>query len=345
MGRDDLPSIQRDRLGVIRQSGEVLLTLLNDLLDLSRIEAGRMEMEDAVVDTAELALSAQAAFTALSGGKDIYFVGDVRPPARGAWRGDPTRVRQILHNLVSNAVKFTAAGSVQMTLDHDGRFLVLEVSDTGPGIEAARLGVLFDKFVQADASTTRRYGGSGLGLAICRELTGLMGGEIAVRSRVGQGSTFTVRLPLERLETPATALADPAAILEAGAGLRILAAEDNVTNRLVLTTLLTQLGMEVRVVENGVLAVEASAAERWDVVLMDIQMPVMDGLTATREIRAREAAQGGPRTPILALTANAMSHQMDEYLANGMDGMVAKPIQLERLVAEIQAAMGAVADR
>ena len=346
MGRDDLPPLQRERLGVIRRSGEVLLVLLDDLLDLSRIEAGRMRLEDGVVDVEGLARSAQETFMALTRDKSLYFVAEVRPAARGMWRGDPTRVRQILHNLVSNAAKFTASGSVQMTLDHDGSHLTLEVSDTGPGIAADRLEVLFEKFVQADASTTRRHGGSGLGLAICRELAALMGGDIAVTSQVGQGSRFTVRLPLERLEVPvAQAPGVAPEAVAAMAGLRALAAEDNPTNQLVLTTLLLQLGMDVRVVENGALAVEAAASGGWDLVLMDVQMPVMDGLAATRDIRAREAQEGAARTPILALTANAMSHHLAEYLAAGMDGMVAKPIQVDSLIAAVRAAgVGAPAD-
>jgi len=337
MARDDLPPLQRDRLAVIRQSGEVLLVLLDDLLDLSRIEAGRMHLEDGVVDVDGLARHAQETFMALSRDKSLYFVAEVRPAARGLWRGDPLRVRQILNNLVSNAAKFTAAGSVQMTVDHDGEHLVLEVADTGPGIAPDRLDVLFEKFVQADASTTRRHGGSGLGLAICRELARLMGGEISVLSRLGQGSRFTVRLPLAKLDAP-PAVAPRSPANAATAGLKVLAAEDNATNQLVLTTLLAQLGMEVRLVENGALAVEATASDRWDVVLMDVQMPVMDGLAATREIRAREAAEGLARTPILAVTANAMSHQVAEYLAAGMDGIVAKPIQFNDLVSAITAA-------
>jgi signal transduction histidine kinase/AmiR/NasT family two-component response regulator len=338
MARDDLPEVQRDRLGVIRTAGESLLGLLNDLLDLSRIESGRMELEDGVIDMEELARNTQATFAAVASEKDVLLVVTVRPEARGLWRGDPTRVRQILYNLISNAVKFTAAGAVQAFISHDGRNLVMEVVDTGPGIAPDRLGALFEKFVQEDASTTRRYGGSGLGLSICRDLATLMHGEVDATSEVGKGSTFTVRLPLVRaVEAPETE-AEEAAPLELSR-LRILAAEDNATNQLVLKTLLTQLGITVEAVENGALAVEASAAGGWDLILMDVQMPVMDGPTATRLIRAREAAQGAPRTPILALTANAMAHQAEEYIAAGMDGAVAKPIQLDQLIAAMQAVL------
>ncbi|RAK59017.1 hybrid sensor histidine kinase/response regulator [Phenylobacterium hankyongense] len=335
MERDELPRRQRDRLAVIRQGGETLLCLLNDLLDLSRIEAGRLELEGGLVDAGEIALSAQAAFTSLAGNKDIYLVTEVAPEARGLWLGDPTRVRQIVYNLVSNAVKFTASGSVQIRVTHDGARLRMAVTDTGPGIPAERAGALFDKFVQVDASTTRRYGGSGLGLAICRELAALMGGEVTLTSVLNHGSTFTLSLPLAR--APAgTAEAVAAADAEEAdcTGLRILAAEDNPMNQQVLKTLLDQLGVELTVVGDGAQAVEAHATVEFDVILMDVQMPVMDGPTAARAIRANEAATGR-RTPILALTANAMTHHADEYLAAGMDGLVAKPIQLGQLIAEI----------
>jgi signal transduction histidine kinase/ActR/RegA family two-component response regulator len=338
MARDEMPDVQRDRLTTIRSSGETLLVLLNDLLDLSRIESGRMELEDGIVDMDELARTSQAIFTDLASDKGIRLAVDVRPEAQGLWRGDSTRVRQILHNLVSNAVKFTSVGSVRMVVSHDGRQLVIEVVDTGPGIPPDRLSALFEKFVQADASTTRRFGGSGLGLSICRDLATLMQGEISVRSEFGQGSTFTVKLPLARAQ--AVAKAEPAAANPvAGKPLKVLAAEDNAINQLVLKTLLTQLGFEVAVVENGELAVAASADGACDLILMDVQMPVMDGPTATRRIRAREAAEGGPRTPILALTANAMTHQAEEYLAAGMDGAVAKPIQLDQLLAAMEAVL------
>ena len=335
MFRDELPAIQRERLAVIQSGGETLLCLLNDLLDLSRIEAGRLELEDGVVDAADLAASAQAAFTSLAADKDVHLEYEVSPQAAGSWRGDPTRVRQILYNLVSNAVKFTARGSVRIVVSHDGRALRMAVSDTGPGIPAERLEALFEKFVQADASTTRRFGGSGLGLAICRDLAALMGGEVTAQSVEGKGSTFTLSLPLMR--AAGRAANAPQVVRQEPAdrpGLKVLAAEDNPMNRQVLSTLLGQLGVELVMVDDGAQAVEASARDDFDLILMDVQMPVMDGPTATRAIRAREVI-AGRRTPILALTANAMAHHEAEYAAAGMDGLVAKPIQLEHLVAEI----------
>jgi PAS domain S-box-containing protein len=347
MAKDELPPVQRERLTVIRQAGETLLVLLNDLLDLSRIEAGRLELEDGLVDTGQLVRAAQATFTTLAAEKDISITLDVASEAQGLWRGDPTRVRQILYNLTSNAVKFTARGSVRVEVTRTGGHLVFAVSDTGPGIPPERLKALFHKFVQVDASTTRKFGGSGLGLAICRELAALMGGDINVESTLGEGSVFTVRLPLDRAQNVPPELildadlAQPPVLPSAGPHLRILAAEDNPMNQLVLRTLLAQIGVEVCVVSDGGAAVAAAADETWDVILMDVQMPTMDGPTATRLIRAQELEQGRPRTPIIALTANAMSHHEAEYTAVGMDALVPKPIQLERLLLTLQDVLNA----
>ncbi|HEX5378683.1 MAG TPA: ATP-binding protein [Phenylobacterium sp.] len=343
MAADGLTETQRERLDVIRQSGETLLAILNDVLDLSKIEAGKLELDaDGEFDISELARGAHGAFSAIAARKGLSFALMVDPAARGVYRGDSTRVRQILYNLVSNGLKFTEAGEVSVTVARVGGALRLSVADTGIGIPSERLSSLFQKFEQADASTTRRYGGTGLGLAICRELAQLMGGTIGLESIPGRGTTFVVNLPLPRIageavKAPAMAAdAAPTAEAEAGLSLRILAAEDNAVNQLVLKTLLGQAGVEPLMVENGLQAVEAWARESWDVILMDVQMPEMDGPTATREIRAREAAEGRARTPIIALTANAMAHQVAEYRACGMDGFVAKPIEVTRLFAALQ---------
>ena len=222
--------------------------------------------------------------------------------------------------------------------------LRLTVEDTGVGIEAAQLERLFRKFEQADPSSTRRYGGTGLGLAICWDLCALMNGAIDVESEVGRGTRFLVTLPLVKVGSvapqPQSAIsraAEPQAPEGAGA-LRVLVAEDNPTNQQVVIALLGPIGVEPNVVDDGEQAVEAWASGGFDLILMDIQMPRMDGLTATRTIRAREAELGRPRTPIIALTANAMPHQVEDYVAAGMDGFVPKPIDLSTLYKAIQAA-------
>jgi CheY-like chemotaxis protein len=339
-----LSEIQRERLDVIRQSGETLLAILNDVLDLSKIEAGKLELEEADFDVAALARGAHAAFTAIANKKGLSFDLAIEPSALGVYRGDSTRVRQILYNLVSNALKFTEQGEVRVSVARDEGGLRLSVSDTGIGISADRLSNLFQKFEQADASTTRRYGGTGLGLAICRELAGLMGGAIDARSRLGEGTTFIVTLPLPWVGAsvvlpPPPTVESHAVETSACSDLRVLAAEDNTVNQLVLKTLLHQIGVDPVVVENGQQAIDAWERQSWDVILMDVQMPLMDGPSATAIIRSREVAEGRKRTPIIALTANAMAHQVAEYLDAGMDGFVPKPIEVARLFEALQQAL------
>jgi PAS domain S-box-containing protein len=345
-----LSDVQRDRLDVIRQSGETLLAILNDVLDLSKIEAGKLELEDAEFDVADLARGAHAAFTAIANKKGLSFDLTIEPGAQGVYLGDSTRVRQILYNLVSNALKFTEEGEVRVIVARTGGDLRLTVSDTGIGIPPERLAMLFQKFEQADASTTRRYGGTGLGLAICRELASLMGGAIEAHDNAGEGTTFVVTLPLTRmgdsivLPSPPPMESNGEPDVAAGPALRVLAAEDNTVNQLVLKTLLHQIGIDPVIVDNGAQAVAAWSREAWDVILMDIQMPEMDGPTAAAVIRTREKTEGRPRTPIIALTANAMAHQVAEYLAAGMDGFVAKPIEVSRLFEAMQQVLGKDAD-
>jgi PAS domain S-box-containing protein len=342
MAMEDLSPHQRERLRVIHQSGESLLAILNDILDLSKIEAGRLHLEDAEFDLGELVRGVHATFQAIAERSGLSFDLHVSVGALGAYRGDPLRVRQILHNLVSNALKFTANGGVKVAVRRKSGILTFSVQDTGIGIAPEKIGGLFHKFAQADTSTTRRYGGTGLGLAICDDLVQMMGGSITVDSAAGEGATFTVALPLPRVSTPKAQVDHPELDVPGQwAPVRILAAEDNSTNQLVLKTLLNQVGLEVRIVADGVEAVAAWAEESWDLILMDIQMPKMDGLTATGVIRSREVAEGRTRTPIVALTANAMDHEVAEYRRCGMDGYVAKPLELQKLYAAIEGAVQA----
>jgi signal transduction histidine kinase/ActR/RegA family two-component response regulator len=331
---DDLSDVQRERVSVIRESGEALLAILSDVLDLSKIEAGKLELEETEFDLGDIVRGAHSAFTALANKKGLSFGLDIDDSAKGVYRGDPTRLRQILYNLISNGLKFTESGEIRVSATRVDGELCLTVTDTGLGIPAERLCSLFSKFVQVDASTTRRFGGTGLGLAICRELAELMGGRIEAESELGKGSRFVVKLNIPRIgaaQPRSNLMTLETEISATPLSLRVLAAEDNSVNQLVLKTLLHQVGVDPTVVENGLLAVEAWEADEWDLILMDVQMPQMDGIAATQAIRAHEVETGRRRTPIIALTANAMSHQIATYVAAGMDNHVAKPIDAKRL--------------
>ncbi|WP_184722431.1 ATP-binding protein [Caulobacter sp.] len=354
MAMDDLSAPQRERLAVIRESGAMLLGVLNDVLDLSKIEAGRLEIQDRPFDIAQLAQTIRDTYGPQARDKGLAFEVAVVSEAQGLWRGDVDRLRQILGNLISNALKFTLEGAVAVRFAsaEDGSGLRIDVADTGIGIPADILPSLFDKFVQADSSTTRRFGGSGLGLSICREVAALMNGSIKVQSREGRGSTFTVLVGLPREETPgdvhyiddAQTFAGPqetsAPPLNA-TRLRVLAADDNPTNQKVIEAVLAPLDAELVLVADGAACVQAWKAATFDIVLMDIHMPGMDGVEAARAIRAQEAETGRPRTPIVAVTANALAHQIEDYLAAGMEGHVAKPVEVTKLYAAIEAAMAA----
>ena len=340
MASETLSPRQHQQLEVIRQSGHGLLAILNDVLDMAKIESGKFELEDIAFDLSEVVGMAYSTFNTLIEEKGLAFEIDLAESARGRYRGDPTRLRQIVYNLISNASKFTARGAIAVHVTRADGQLCIAVSDSGIGMTPDQLAGLFSQFSQADAATNRRFGGTGLGLSISRDLAVMMGGSLEVASQAGQGSVFTLKVPLAYLgEAVARDAADAEAPAPAQAEtraeereIRILAAEDNSVNRLVLSALLEQFGAAPVMVENGALALEAWRAGAWDVIMMDIQMPVMDGMTAARAIRAEEAQSGRPRTPIIALTANAMAHQVAEYRAAGMDGHISKPIVVEELV-------------
>ena len=340
MGADTLSGRQRERLEVVAQSGQALLAIVNDVLDLAKVEAGKIELENRPFDLETTIRQAEASFEAIALSKGITFTSTVDVAAAGRYLGDALRLRQVLANLISNAVKFTDEGCITVAARREDGVLILTVEDTGPGCTAEQMGRLFKKFEQADASTTRRFGGTGLGLSICSELTGLMGGTIEAQAAQPSGLRFTTRLPLEWLgaadETVAVAVA--AQSEEDGRPLRVLAAEDHPVNRQVLTVLLAQAaGIVPMIVEDGAQAIEAWRSGpveggEWDLILMDVQMPVMDGPTATAAIRAEEAATGRAPTPIIALTANVMTHQIEDYRRIGMDAVVGKPIQMDELL-------------
>jgi signal transduction histidine kinase/ActR/RegA family two-component response regulator len=340
MERGGLAEPHAERLEIIRNSGETLLSVLNGILDLSKIEAGRFELDLQEFDLGEMVNAACKPFANLAAQKDLDFEIDIHPEALGVWRGDPMRLRQILSNLTANAVKFTVEGEVRVEVTHTNKGLYFAVTDTGLGIPADRVAELFEKFVQADSSMSRRFGGTGLGLAICREFVNIMGGRLAVQTQEGRGSTFAFELPLPKLKDGAALPPDPLAVPHAESlPIRVLAAEDSKPNQLVLKALLEPCGVELHVVHDGAEAVRAFKRGSFDMVLMDIQMPVMNGVDAAKAIRAYEADKDRERTPILALSANVVRDQLQDYFASGMDGYVAKPIDAAILIETIRATL------
>ena len=340
--KTDLNATQYDYVKTILHSGDMLLALLNDLLDLSKIEAGKLELEAIDFDLQRGLDEVQALWGARAEEKGLQFSVERQPDLPERLRGDPARLLQILFNLVNNAVKFTERGSIAIRIGArdlpDGRVeLAVAVSDTGIGVEPALQSKLFGKFAQADASMTRRFGGSGLGLAICRQLVTLMGGSIGLDSRPGEGSTFWFKVPCERAGHATAAAAEAASEPAPSRAGELLLVEDNLVNQKVVLAMVEIAGYKVDAVVNGVEAIAALRRKRYDVVLMDAQMPEMDGLTATREIRKLPGPVG--RVPIIALTANAMAGDRERYLAGGMDDYVSKPVDPKQLFAAIARCM------
>jgi signal transduction histidine kinase/AmiR/NasT family two-component response regulator len=339
---ETLTQPQHEMVDTIVASGGLLLGLLNDLLDLSRIEAGRFELAPSDFDLGQLIAEVTSLYAGGAREKGLAFEVELPRELARAYHGDGARLRQVVGNLLGNAVKFTDHGGVALKVARAGGedetpVLRFEVKDTGVGFDQSVKDRLFREFEQADASISRRFGGSGLGLSICRRMVRLMGGEIGCDSRPGEGSLFwfTIALP-----HAASAPAQQAAGEEVDiSSMRILLADDNPTNRRVCQALLSPLQVELVMAEDGAQAVTAYEGGRFDLVLMDMQMPVMDGLAAARAIRAFEAQAGLPRTPILAMTANAMGHHIRACEEAGMDGHVSKPLQTERLYAALAEAV------
>ena len=342
---------QQQAVQTIRDSGDNLLRVLNDILDLSKLEAGKFQFEAADFSPAAMVEAVAAIVRTNAGNKGLAVEVELDPDLPAALRGDAARIRQVLLNLASNAVKFTEQGAVKIKAVCRSRGDMLSrvewsVSDTGIGIAPDKIGQLFTDFQQADASINRRFGGTGLGLAISRRIIEQMGGKIGVSSEPGQGSTFHFSLTLPWSDK---AVVDPSAdrtgaealkerLSELGRPLRILIAEDDATNRMVVTKMLKEFALDVNVVTDGAQADQAVTECQYDVVLMDVQMPEMDGFAATRSIRAR----GYASLPIIALTANAFPEDARRCRDAGMSDFLAKPLRKPLLVNAILRAMEAV---
>jgi signal transduction histidine kinase/CheY-like chemotaxis protein len=342
--RGTLDDKQREFAVSVQRSGRHLLGIINDILDFSKIESGHVELESVDFNLGELVEEVLAMFAQPAEEKGLVLAARLSPPNRPILlRGDPFRLRQILANLVNNAIKFTTQGEVIVGADvTDGNAgqiaVVLCVEDTGIGIVPEAQDKIFDHFSQADGTTTRRFGGTGLGLAICKRLVNLMGGRIGVESTPGVGSKFRIDLTLPNglagraasaSSTTAQSLSAPAVASRAALDGAVLVVEDNPVNQEVAKVLLTSLGLRVDVANDGAQALAMREAHRYDIILMDCQMPVMDGFQATTAIRQREGVSG--RVPIVALTANAMEGDRNKCLAAGMDDYLSKPYSRAQL--------------
>ncbi|MDB5432688.1 MAG: domain S-box protein [Caulobacter sp.] len=347
LARTDLSPAQKEMVALVQSSGQVLERLLSDILDQAKIESGAFQLQIAPFDLRLAIESAAELMRAKADEKGVAFEVAYGAAAQGCFAGDAVRLKQIVSNLASNAIKFTEAGQVRIGIDvadsDDGpSLLTIEVADTGIGFDADAARRLFTRFVQADGSTSRQFGGTGLGLAISKTLVELMDGDIVARSEPGAGSVFTVRLPLARAEIAAVEAAQgPAPNL---ARLRVLLAEDHPTNQRVVQLILGPAGVDLTIVDNGREAVDIFRPNLFDLILMDMQMPLMDGLAATREIRRIEREAGHAPTPIAMFTANAMDEHRAQAVAAGADHHIPKPITPEALMAGIASALAGEAD-
>jgi signal transduction histidine kinase/ActR/RegA family two-component response regulator len=338
LSKTELTPDQREMLDLMQASGRTLQTLLSDILDLARVESGKLELTEDAFDLEVAVREAAQLYAENARDKHLGFHVDIDVD-EGLWvRGDVVRLKQVLTNLISNAVKFTSQGFVGLTVHrgpdvNGGATLRFTVEDTGIGFDAATRERLFSRFEQADGGITRKFGGSGLGLSICRQLAEMMGGDLDCESEPGGGSAFMLTIPMIVCDRPAQS--EPKAATapdEWRDRVRVLVADDHPTNRRVIELILGQALADIFTVENGAEAVEAFRTQDFDLVLMDMQMPVMDGLTATREIRLHEAAMGDGRVPIVMLTANAMPEHVAAGRAAGADHHLAKPFDAAELL-------------
>ena len=339
---------RRDYADTIRTSAGHLLELINNVLDLSKVEAGKMQIEHARFSPHQTIAEVISLLRVRAAEKGVVLNYRWDSPIPEAIATDPHRVRQLLINLVGNAIKFTEQGSVMVVAhaerDAQGSFLTLEVRDTGIGIERSKLDAIFQPFVQADSSMTRRYGGTGLGLAICKSIASALGGQLAVDSEVGKGTVFKIRIPIGDLRQVRMFEAPPEAVIGDYVdrpssvnlqGVRVLLADDGETNRKLLQVFLARHGADILTVENGEMACQLAQSQEFDVILMDMQMPQMDGYAATRKLRA-----SGYQKPIIALTAHAMKGDREKCTFAGCSGYLSKPVNVDELVREVEAAVG-----
>jgi signal transduction histidine kinase/CheY-like chemotaxis protein len=338
LAQDGLSPDQEEKLGILRESCRTLMTVVNDVLDHSKIDAGKLAIVPTAVDIIDSIRHAVDLFVPQAADKGLELVLSIDAGMPPKLKVDPVRTRQCIINLLSNAIKFTADGRIDVSARYreteTKTLLEISVADTGIGMTEEQVARLFSEFMQADDSTSRRFGGTGLGLSISRRLARLMGGDLVVKSELNRGSIFTLTVqaePVAAAEITQTTASQPAR--ESLRGRRVLLADDNAINRKVVMMFLKPLGVVVTEAEDGTVALDKLASEPFDAVLMDIHMPAMDGAEAVRRIRASGAPWAG--IPVVALTANAMQGDRERYLGLGMDGYVSKPIEQHELAAAL----------
>ncbi|WP_176847122.1 hybrid sensor histidine kinase/response regulator [Roseicitreum antarcticum] len=325
---------QKRMVGILHDSGGLLMSIINDLLDMSKIEADSLDLESVPFSVSDLAQRVEMVHTLKASDKQLSFSVTTGPGCGTARMGDSHRILQILHNVISNAIKFTSAGRVDVAFEAPlGGDVIIRVTDTGIGMSPPELAGVFEEFSQADSSISRKYGGTGLGMAIVKRLVGMMHGEVTLSSTKGVGTQVLITLPLPMAQDTPLAVSETTSGQrnELLRGMRILAADDNRTNRMILGAMLAQLGASAVMVEDGHAALARFTAGTFDLVILDISMPGMDGVEVLQAIRAREASLGLQRTSVVAFTANAMSHQVQSYLEAGFDDCLTKPLKTERL--------------
>ncbi len=333
LSQTPLNDIQGQYVSTIHDSGEALLSIINDILDFSKIEAGKLELEHIDFSLAEHTQSLQNLFVVQLTAKNLLFHTHIDPSIPAFLKGDPLRIKQILLNLISNSIKFTRTGSIELTINlvnpEPNLVLQFNVKDTGIGIPQDKLNLLFEAFTQVDSSTTRKYGGTGLGLQISKRLVELMGGQIQVTSKIDEGSTFSFTLALKKGEHIQTEVIDePAHSQRPNSNITILVAEDNPTNQMVVGAMLKRLDYQYDICDDGQQALKAIQDKQYDLILMDCQMPILDGFAATQEIRNNE---NFAELPVIALTAGATAQEQKQCYDAGMNDFLSKPITMDVL--------------
>jgi len=343
LAREDLTPPQRQRLGVMKTASRVMRQLIDDILDISQIEAGGLQLRLNVLSLETLVSNIRELHLPMARERGLSLTIALQPDLTRFRRGDGDRLAQVVANLVANALKFTRQGGVTVKITGDDHQLQIAVIDTGIGIAAKDHEAIFERFVQVDNSSTRQVGGIGLGLAICREISERMGGALTVTSALGIGARFDFTAPIPSVLSSEAPIEDEDGEFAGEAPASLLVVDDNPVNRRILAALVEPFGVTCGFAVSGREAVAAWRAQPWDAIFMDVHMPDMDGVEATRAIRREEALAGAARTPIIAVTASVLNHEVESYMKAGMDGVLPKPIEASALASTLSQCVAAAA--